>query len=108
MLSSSPDRAAEKLTVQRYPQSAHRYRMWAPSSVGAIDPVGMTNASTTNARKMKARMNATRMDSIVSLTFPSGWAGLFDLAAAGPGAAPAEAGELSTVMGVSYAEAERR
>ena len=33
-----------------------------------MDPVGMTNASTTNARKMNARMKATRIDSIVSLT----------------------------------------
>src|SRR4051794_31740733 len=45
--------------------------MCAPSSVGAIEPVGMTNASTTYARKMKARMNATRIDSMVSLMFPS-------------------------------------
>ena len=45
--------------------------MWRPSSVGAIDPVGMTNASTMNARKTNARMNATRIDSIVSLTLPS-------------------------------------
>src|SRR3982751_2615792 len=45
--------------------------MCAPSSVGAIEPVGMTNASTTNARKTNARMNAIRIDSIVSLTpFP--------------------------------------
>src|SRR5215207_7160312 len=45
--------------------------MCAPSSVGAIDPVGITNASTTNARKMNARMNAIRIDSIVSFTPPS-------------------------------------
>src|SRR5687767_15315859 len=45
--------------------------MCAPRSVGAIDPVGMTKASTTNARKMNARMKATRIDSIVSLTLPS-------------------------------------
>src|SRR5687768_15366943 len=36
----------------------------------------MTNASTMNARKMNARMNATRMDSIVSLTLLSPWPGL--------------------------------
>src|SRR5437870_5406004 len=41
--------------------------MCAPSSVGAIEPVGMTNASTMNARKTKARMKATRIDSSVSL-----------------------------------------
>src|SRR5215204_5623620 len=45
--------------------------MCAPSSVGAIEPVGMTNASTTNPRKMNARMNAIRIDSIVSLMLPS-------------------------------------
>src|SRR6185503_19333500 len=44
--------------------------MCAPSRVGAIEPVGMTNASTTNARKMKARMKATRIDSSVSFTLP--------------------------------------
>src|SRR3954468_10553305 len=42
--------------------------MCAPSRVGAIDPVGMTNASTTKARNTNARMNATRIDSSVSLT----------------------------------------
>jgi hypothetical protein len=47
--------------------------MCAPSRVGAIEPVGMTNASTTKARKMNARMNATRIDSIVSLTLLSFW-----------------------------------
>src|SRR3982751_3747034 len=36
-----------------------------------MDPVGITNASTTKARKMKARMNATRIDSTVSLALPS-------------------------------------
>src|SRR6478752_6775853 len=41
-------------------------------SVGAIDPVGITNASTTNARKTNARINATRIDSIVSLMLVSG------------------------------------
>src|SRR3954454_21436429 len=49
--------------------------MCAPISGGAIDPVGMTNASTTNARKTNARIKATRIDSIVSLMFPSGWGG---------------------------------
>src|SRR4051812_21770842 len=45
--------------------------MCAPISVGAIEPVGMTNASTTNARNTNARMNAIRIDSIVSFTPPS-------------------------------------
>ena len=40
--------------------------------IGAIDPVGMTNASTTNARNTNARMNAIRIDSIVSFTPPAG------------------------------------
>src|SRR5688572_21486747 len=40
----------------------------------------MTNASTTNARNMKAKMNAIRIDSIVSLTPPP-------LAGAGPACA---------------------
>src|SRR5262249_13490065 len=48
-------------------------RMCAPSSVGAIDPVGITNASTTNPRKMNARINATRIASTVSLMLPSSW-----------------------------------
>src|SRR5262245_36434579 len=42
--------------------------MWAPSRVVAMEPVGITKASTTKARKMKARMKAMRMDSMVSLT----------------------------------------
>jgi hypothetical protein len=46
-------------------------RAWAPSSVGAIEPVGMTNASTTNVRKMNARMKAIRIDSTVSRCPPS-------------------------------------
>src|SRR5688572_2629489 len=63
--------------------------MCAPSSVGAIEPVGMTNASTTNARKMNARMNATRMDSTVSLMFPSGCGRAGGLGGAGEGDASA-------------------
>src|ERR1051325_1330661 len=43
--------------------------MCAPSNVGAMEPDGMTKASTTKARKTKARMKATRMDSMVSLMF---------------------------------------
>ena len=49
------------------PQSAHRIVPCAPYSVGAIDPVGITNASTTNARNTNARIKATTIDSIVSL-----------------------------------------
>src|SRR5687768_16422051 len=82
--------------------------MCAPSSVGAIEPVGMTNASTTNARKMKARMNATRIDSTVSLTLPSwcgcagGCAGVAtESCGAGDGAAGRAAG--SAGMAVCYA-----
>jgi len=35
--------------------------------VGAIDPVGITNASMTKARKMNVRMKAMTTDSRVSL-----------------------------------------
>src|SRR2546428_14175043 len=67
--------------------------MGAPSSVGAIEPVGMTNASTTKARKMNARMKATRIDSTVSFAPPSSSALVprFDGGGAGalPGAASA-------------------
>src|SRR5258706_11092719 len=42
--------------------------MCAPSSVVAIDPVGITNASTTNARNTNARIKAIRIDSMVSFT----------------------------------------
>src|SRR5438105_15623690 len=45
--------------------------MCAPMSVGAIEPVGITNASTTNVRKMNASTNSIRIDSIVSLMFVS-------------------------------------
>ena len=38
--------------------------------MGAIDPVGMTNASTTKARKTNARIKAMTIDSMVSLTPP--------------------------------------
>src|SRR4051812_3507409 len=73
--------------------------MWAPSRVGAIDPVGITNASTTNARKMNARMNAIRIDSSVSFTPPSCGAGL-DAAAEGSPVASGVAGleDESVVM----------
>src|SRR6476660_8563494 len=67
----SPLLEGEKFTSNRQPQSGQRKRMCAPSSVGAIEPVGMTNASTTKARKMNARMKATMIDSIVSLMFAS-------------------------------------
>src|SRR5438046_1729000 len=59
-------------------------------SVGAIEPVGMTKASTTNARKMNANTKAMRIDSIVSFTPPPlwwwGWGG------AGAGGAAVAAG----------------
>src|SRR5690242_3442200 len=42
--------------------------MCAPRSVVAIEPVGMTKASTTKARNTNARMKAIRMDSMVSFT----------------------------------------
>src|SRR5262249_52335943 len=60
------------------------------SSVDAIDPVGMTKASTTKARKIKARMKATRMDSRVSLTL---------LASVSP-ALPRRAGAGGLIAGV--------
>src|SRR5437868_14699278 len=70
-MSSLPLRTVWYPTSKVYPHSLQVKRMWAPSSVGAIEPVGMTNASTTNARKMNARMNATRIDSSVSFTLLS-------------------------------------
>src|SRR5947209_787898 len=79
-----------KLTAKWYPQSGQSNRIWAPIRVGPIEPVGMTKASTTNARKTKARMKATRIDSIVSFTFPSACELLEEEA-------------LSAAMGASYA-----
>src|SRR5829696_7883960 len=78
--------------------------MCAPSSVGAMEPVGMTNASTTKARKMKARMNATRIDSTVSLALPSS---LPDArraaatAAAGVGAGAARVARVAAESGIA-------
>jgi hypothetical protein len=40
---------------------------WAPSSVGAIEPVGMTKASTTNARNVRATTSAMMIASMVSI-----------------------------------------
>src|SRR3954471_9641927 len=79
--------------------------MCAPSSVGAMEPVGMTKASTVNARKMNARMNATRIDSSVSLTLLSlgcdgEWVGgLGDVAGRGAEVAGAEAAPLTGASG---------
>src|ERR1700691_346352 len=67
--------------------------MWAPRSGGAMEPGGVTKASTMKARKMKARMKATRMDSMVSL---------MSEAATWGGGVAVEAVETSG-MGVSYA-----
>src|SRR5437016_447646 len=65
--------------------------MWPPRSVGAMEPEGMTKASTTKARKTKARMKATRMDSMVSLTFSFSW-GFSVLTGGAGGGGRAEAG----------------
>jgi hypothetical protein len=40
--------------------------LWRPCSVGAMEPVGMTNASASNVRNIKARMKAMATDSTVS------------------------------------------
>ena len=45
----------------------HVRRKWAPRRVSAMLPVGMTNASTINALKTNAKMNAISRESIVSL-----------------------------------------
>jgi hypothetical protein len=47
-------------------------RTCAPFSVGAIDPVGITNASASNARNSSASVKATTIDSIVSRPPASG------------------------------------
>ena len=38
--------------------------------MGAIEPVGITNASASNVRNTNARMNATATDSMVSRSEP--------------------------------------
>src|SRR6476646_2199357 len=81
--------------------------MCAPINVGAIDPVGMTNASTMNARNTNARMNATRIDSIVSLTLPS-WCWGLGVDGAAPAAVLAGEGLSSGIDGLSYAAADGR
>src|SRR5262245_22626669 len=53
-------------TCQVYPVSRDRNRSCAPISVGAIDPVGITNASTTNPRNTNASANAMITEMIVS------------------------------------------
>jgi hypothetical protein len=40
--------------------------LWRPINVGAIDPVGMTNASASNARKSSASVKAMTIASTVS------------------------------------------
>ena len=40
--------------------------LFRPNKVGAIDPVGITKASATNVRKMRARTNAKAYDSTIS------------------------------------------
>src|SRR5687767_5287885 len=81
--------------------------MCAPRSVGAIDPDGMTNASTTNARKMNARMNATRIDSTVSLALPSSYVVARAGAAVAGGVAGAANAEVGAAAGVSVIGADR-
>src|SRR5690606_31001513 len=53
-------------TVNSNPHLGQVSSLWRPSSVGAIDPVGMTNASASNVRNRNAKMNAITIDSTVS------------------------------------------
>src|SRR4051794_36317080 len=61
-----------QLTWYHSPHLGHFRSLCRPSSVGAIDPVGMTNASATNPRKNSPRITAIAIDSTVSRQPPSG------------------------------------
>src|SRR5947207_2775779 len=73
-----PSERCSELHVTSYhlPHLGHLRSLCRPSSVGAIEPVGITNASATKPRNNKARMTAIATDSIVSRQPPSGGAAL--------------------------------
>ena len=58
--------AALHPTRKSRPHSVHTRSLWRPMSVGAMEPVGITNASASKARKRSASVKATTIDSIVS------------------------------------------
>src|SRR2546423_889451 len=65
-----------QLTWYQEPHLGHLRSLWRPTSVGAIEPVGITNASATKPRKRSARMIAIAIDSTVSRQPPSGGSAL--------------------------------
>src|SRR5580658_1395331 len=54
------------LTRNGNSQRTHVTSLCSPSKVGAIDPVGMTNASASNVRNKNASTKAMAIDSMVS------------------------------------------
>src|SRR3954454_512137 len=54
------------LTEYRYPHFGHTTSLCRPINVGAIEPVGITNASASNVRNRNASTNAITIDSTVS------------------------------------------
>src|SRR3954447_22849639 len=64
------------VTSYRLPHLGHLRSLCRPSSVGAIEPVGITKASATKPRKSSARTTAIATDSTVSRQPPSGGADL--------------------------------
>src|SRR3954471_2326536 len=71
-----PSERCSELHVTSYhlPHLGHLRSLCRPSSVGAIEPVGITNASATNPRNSSAKMTAIATDSTVSRQPPSGGA----------------------------------
>jgi len=67
-----PSMGSRMSTAQERPVCCDHWRVWAPRSVGAIDPVGMTKGSMTKARNMNATTSATITTMIVCLAVSSG------------------------------------
>ena len=59
-------------TRKSRPHDSQARSLWRPISVGAMEPVGITKASASNARNKSASVNAITTDSTVSRPKPSG------------------------------------
>src|SRR5262245_66486717 len=56
--------SSEQLIGTRTPHSGHSTHLWYPNRVSAIDPVGLTNAST--ADSLSRRQRTTRKGTVLS------------------------------------------
>src|SRR5688572_20142647 len=74
-VSTSFSASGLQLTWYHAPHLGHFRSLCRPSSVGAIEPVGITNASATKPRNNRAKITAMATDSTVSRQPPSGGAG---------------------------------